>query len=124
MDRTSLRSLLLLVTAVFLLCACTKEVSPDSSGHASKVRSIKTMVTGIDQFDGGQVWGLNTSLGSFVVGPEVPGGVKSTLYEHLMEARDRVITIFYEDIPASKGVMAHKRVTGITVQETEYRFDY
>lgn len=114
------------VVVVFLafLAACVKQHAPMSEHADHDVRTIKTMITGIDQFDGGQVWGLNTSLGVFVVGPEVPGGVKSELHERLVEAHEKVVIIRYEDIPASKKVVAHKRVVGMVVDGEEFRLDY
>ncbi len=90
----------------------------------NETKTTHAMITGIDQFDGGQVWGINTAKGTFVVGPEVPGGVKSTLYEHLIEAHESVVTIHYMEIPASKNIAAHKRIMSIIVQEIEYDLDY
>lgn len=80
------------------------------------------MVSGIDQFDGGKTWGLNTGHGTFVVGPEVSSATKTEVYEHLMKAHNEVIVISYREIPASADIVAHKRVTAIIIQERPYVF--
>ncbi|MDC0335324.1 hypothetical protein OAN24_00295 [Pseudodesulfovibrio sp.] len=126
MKMSRISCLLLVCALVMLVCACAKQPAPTEpvAPETKEQFTIKTMVTGIDQFDGGAVWGLNTGHGTFVVGPEVPGGIKSMVYEHLMEAHDQVITIRYADMPATGATVAHKRVTAIVIEETEYRLDY
>jgi len=115
---------LLTIAALLLMAACAKQPTQTKAPPptTSVEHSLQTMLTGIDQFDGGEVWGLNTGHGTFVVGPEVSSAVKTKVYEHLMEARDLVIVIRYREIPANKDIVAHKRVTAIVIQETEYLF--
>jgi len=108
-----------------LLAACAKQQSTSTTPPAPTIgaeHTIQTIVTGIDQFDEGRVWGLNTGHGTFVVGPEVYSAVKDTIYEHIMETHNQVVIIRYADVPASGEIIAHKRVTAITIQGTEYDF--
>lgn len=117
---------LLSIVLLFLLGACAKQPqSPQAPARQIQEELVvKTMVTGIDQFDGGTVLGLNTGHGVFVVGPEVSQTMKDTVYEHLMKAHDRVVTIRYRDMPASRETVAHKRVTAIVVDGTAYRLTH
>ena len=119
-------SLLVVCTTLFFLCACAKQ-APTPATHAKttpKEFSVETTVIGIDQFDGGEVWGINTEHGTYVVGPEVPGGIKTTIYEEIMDARGQMITIRFQDVSANGKIIAHRRATALIIQEKEYRLDY
>lgn len=121
MIRTSL--LIPILAMVLMLGACAKQqVTTAPKTEHRKEHTIQTMVTGIDQFDEGTVWGVNTGHGIFVVGPEVSKAMKTQVFEHLMEAHDEVIIIRYVDMSAGDGMVAHKRVTSMVIQETPYFF--
>lgn len=119
-----MKSVLLTTAVLIFLTACAPQTPTHTAQPPSQSneQTVQTMVTGIDQFDGGAVWGLNTSHGTFVVGPEVSGEMKNTVYEHLMKAHDRVITIRYRATPANGEMLAHKRVTALLIQDTPYIF--
>ena len=129
---TSKHIFLTLLCALFLFCGCAKQPAtpePSAAPEPSVAQeqqefSVVTKVIGIDQYDGGDVWGVNTNHGTFVVGPEVPSGVKSTVYEHLMDGRDSAVTIRYQEMPATVKTVAHRRITSIVIQDREYRLDY
>lgn len=116
--------------ALFILLAgCAKQ--PEQSTQStfsppprSKELSLETYVTGIDHFDNGKVWGLNTENGVFVVGPEVSDAMKTTVFEQLMDARDEPILIRYREVPNGDGMVAHKRVTSMVIREIPYFFSY
>lgn len=117
------RRIAALITILLVVAACQRHTVSPSPPPAQPAKTVQTMLIGIDQFDGGDVWGLNTGHGVFVVGPETPRETKETLYSHLVEARDTVITIAYRDIPAGRRTVAHRRATTIRVQETTYRLE-
>lgn len=125
-----MRTIRLTVLALLImLAACARQPEQPTapvftSPPRSEEYSVETYVTGIDPFDDGKVWGLNTENGVFVVGPEVSDAKKTTVFERIMDARDEVILIRYRNVPAGDGVVAHKRVTSMVIQETPYFFSY
>lgn len=93
-------------------CAGKQATAPDTS---RPTRTVRTMLTGLDQFPEESVLALSTSHGTFVVGPEVPEANRSQLFAQLSEARNQVLTITYRDMPATRTTVPHKRVVGLAL---------
>lgn len=125
-----MRLLPLLLVLALTSTACAPKssnviASPTPAKTASKgigMKMTKTMVTGLDPYDEDHVLVINTSDGSFVIGPEVPDSVKSVVHEQLVKKHNEII-IRYEEMEATASTLAHKRVRGLTINEAEYVFD-
>ena len=108
---------------LLLATACAKQTTPPAAPATpeSEVKTVKTMVTGIDMYDSEQVLVLNTALGPFIIGPDVLENIKMDIHEHVIEARDRVMTIDYVEESATDTTIAHNRIVAITINGNEYR---
>lgn len=107
---------------LLLVAACARQQSPSPApAPRPEVKTVKTMVTGIDMYDSEQVLVLKTAQDSFIMGPNVLENIKMDIHEHVIEARDRVVTIEYVEEPATETTIAHNRIVAITINGNEYR---
>lgn len=112
--------LLLLSLCLLLAAGCPKQSRNTDSPPPPAEQTVRTMLSGLDQFPEEGILSLETSRGVFVVGPDVTEETRTRLYGELVEARDQVLTIRYRTIPRSGKTMAHNRVTGLTIGETPF----
>ena len=86
--------------------------------------SVKTMLLGLDQYPEEDVMVIKTADGAYVVGPEVSAGEKTRIHTVLTQAVDRLITIRYVKKPATRQTIAHKRVSGLIIEEKTYHLPH
>lgn len=98
----------------------TKKMAPMTKATPAKEHTIRTMITGLDQYARENIMVLNTADDSFVIGPNVSAAQKAEIHSHLTEAYDRVIIIKYINKKGTGGTIAHKRVTALEIEGTCY----
>lgn len=118
---TCRRLLSLLMLCLLAGCVTAPAATPTTPGPLPDVQTIQTMLSGLDQCDGGSVLVLNTGHGPFVIPPDVPAQLKSDVHEELVQAREHVITIRYREMPPTKTTIAHKQVMAIIIQGKQFR---
>lgn len=131
------RIILPLLILILLFAGCARQPRPadpmpDAAPAAKstpstgkeKVYTVRCMVTGLDQYNDENILVLNTMDGPYVIGPNVSGPQLSEIHSDLTDARDRVITIRYVNKPATGKTIAHRRVTGLVIEERVYDLNH
>jgi len=130
-----------LLMLVLLFAGCARQPHPAEPGSAPKsaptskkmppagkdtetVHTIRTMITGLDQYTKENILVLNTADGPYVIGPDVSGPQLSEIHSDLTDAHDRVITILFVNKPATEATIAHRRVTGLVIEDRVYELNH
>lgn len=128
MVRASLLALLL----ISFMLGCAKQPEPTLPAaprtlHVAPTETIHTtrsMITGLDQFTEEDVMVIQTVDDAYVIGPGVSPSQKETVYSHLSEAHDLIITIHYVEKTATDKSLAHKRVVTLVIDDTIYHLPH
>lgn len=128
MVRASLLALLL----ISFLLGCAKQPEPTQTApprtpHAAPtetIHTVRSIITGLDQFTEEDVMVIQTADDAYVIGPGVSPSQKEVVYSHLSEAHDLIITIHYVEKPATDKSLAHKRVVTLVIDDTIYHLPH